>query len=150
VWKLTVRFSVNTPFITSLINDSCISPPFIQTRLGGGGTTDKAVYNATSGIFTFANLITDAMNVCINGNCALPGETPVVDNGCYGAVSVFSIDYDAPLGRAQGMIRQALTPLVAYENPDAKMKLKVRDEMSSKCFPSGGLLSLDSCGLILY
>ncbi|OAL20175.1 hypothetical protein AYO22_09147 [Fonsecaea multimorphosa] len=124
--------SVNTPVITSLTNDSCVNPPFIQTRLGGGATTDKAVYNATTGLFTYANLITDGNNVCINGNCALPGETPVVDNGCYGAVSVFSIDYDAPQGPAQHGIRAALQPLVAYENPDAKMLVKARDSMSSK------------------
>ncbi|KIX94416.1 uncharacterized protein Z520_09802 [Fonsecaea multimorphosa CBS 102226] len=124
--------NVNTPVITSLTNDSCVNPPFIQTRLGGGATTDKAVYNATTGLFTYANLITDGNNVCINGNCALPGETPVVDNGCYGAVSVFSIDYDAPQGPAQHGIRAALQPLVAYENPDAKMLVKARDSMSSK------------------
>lgn len=103
--------------------------------MGGGATTDKAVWNATSGIFTYQNLITDGTNVCINGNCALPGETPVVDNGCYGAVSVFTIDYDAPMGHAQTAIRASLLPLVAFENPDAKMMLKVRDSMSSKWQP---------------
>ncbi|KIW95165.1 5'/3'-nucleotidase SurE [Cladophialophora bantiana CBS 173.52] len=110
--------NVNTPVITSPTNDSCVNPPSIQTRLGGGATTDKAI------------LITDGNNVCINGNCALPGETPVVDNGCYGSVSVFSIDYDAPMGPAQHGLRAALQPLVAYENPDAKMMLKARESMS--------------------
>ncbi|OCT51594.1 Acid phosphatase [Cladophialophora carrionii] len=132
ILPLGYGLNVNTPFITSLTNDSCVNPPFIQTRLGGGGTTDKAVWNATSGIFTFANLITEGNNVCINGNCALPGETPVVDNGCYGAVSVFTIDTDAPLGAAQDSVRAALQPLVAYENPDAKMMMKVRETESSE------------------
>ena len=138
VERLLSDHSVNTPIITSLTNDSCVNPPFIQTRLGGGGFTDKAVYNATSGLFKYANLITDGNNVCINGDCALPGETPIVDDGCYGAVSVFSIDYDAPLGSAQTGIRAALQPLVAYENPDAKMMLKARESMSRKSSaPSG-------------
>jgi 5'-nucleotidase len=109
-----------------------VNPPFIQTRLGGGGTTDKAVWNATSGIFAFQNLITDGNNVCINGDCALPGETPIVDNGCYGAVSVFTIDTDAPMGPAQDAVRGALQPLVAFANPDAKMMLKVRETESSE------------------
>ncbi|EXJ68289.1 uncharacterized protein A1O5_08904 [Cladophialophora psammophila CBS 110553] len=103
-----------------------------DTRLGGGATIDKAVYNATTGIFTYENLITDGNNVCINCNCALPSETPVVDNGCYGSVSVFSIDYDVPMGPAQHRLRAALQPLVAYENSDAKMMLKARESMSSK------------------
>ena len=38
---------------------------------------------------------TKAINVCHNGNCKLPGET-IVSAGCGTAVSVFSIDYDAP------------------------------------------------------
>ncbi|KAK5257379.1 hypothetical protein LTR40_009616 [Exophiala xenobiotica] len=124
--------NVNTPFITSFTNASCVAPPLIQTRFTGGGFTDNAVYNATSGLFTYGNKLTDAINRCINGNCALPGETDVVDNGCYGSVSVFTIDYDAPLGRDQAGIRVALTPTVAFENPDAKMKVKVRTELTGK------------------
>jgi hypothetical protein len=109
-----------------------VAPPLIQTRFTGGGFTDNAVYNATSGLFTYGNKLTDAINRCINGNCALPGETDVVDNGCYGSVSVFTIDYDAPLGRDQAGIRIALTPTVAFENPDAKMKVKARNELTGK------------------
>jgi hypothetical protein len=123
---------VNTPFITSLTNDSCVNPPLIQTRMGGGGTTDLAVWNATTGLFHYANLITDGNNVCINGNCALPGENAVVNDGCYGSVSVFTIDADAPMGAAQRAVRAAMQPLVAFENPDAKMMLKARATESSK------------------
>ncbi|KIX08116.1 5'/3'-nucleotidase SurE [Rhinocladiella mackenziei CBS 650.93] len=124
--------NVNTPYITSLTNDSCVAPPFIQTRIGGGGFTDKAVYNETSGTFTYGNLLTAAINRCINGNCALPGETSVVDGGCYTSVSVFTIDYDAPLGRDQGKLRGMLTPLVKFENPDAKMKIKAREAWTAE------------------
>ncbi len=93
--------------------------------MGGGGTTDAAIYNSTTGLFHYQNLISDGNNVCINGDCSLPGETPIVDNGCFASVSVFTIDYDAPLGPAQHGIRTPLLPLVAYENPGAKMMLKV-------------------------
>ena len=107
--------SVNTPYITSLTNTSCISPPFIQSRLTGGAFTDTAVYNETRGTFTYGNLDTPALNRCINGDCSLPGETDVVDSGCYSSVSVFTIDYDAPLGADQANIRGELQPLVAYQ-----------------------------------
>lgn len=126
--------SVNFPFITSLTNDSCVAPPLVQTRLNGGAFTDKAVYNATTGLFKYGNKVTAAINRCINGNCALPGETSVVDGGCYGSVSVFSIDYDAPVGHEQAALRAAMTPVVAFENPDAKMRVKVRSELTGK-FP---------------
>ncbi len=117
--------------------------------MGGGGTTDLAVYNATTGLFHYQNLITDGNNACINGNWALPGETPIVDNGCFASVSVFTIDYDAPMGRAQAGIRSALQPLVAYENPDAKMMLKVREADSSEYFLMEALLVLSNEEMIL-
>ncbi|EXJ86076.1 hypothetical protein A1O1_06445 [Capronia coronata CBS 617.96] len=133
--------SVNAPFITSLTNDSCISPSFIQTRITGGAVTDRTVYNATTGTFGFANELTAAINTCINGDCALPGETDVVDSGCAVAVSVFSIDYDAPLGPAQAGVRQALAPLVGFEKAERgkgskrSIMVKAREGLSSKCGP---------------
>lgn len=87
-----------------------------QTRLTGGAFTDSVVYNKTTGLFTYGNLLTSSLNRCINVNCALPGETDIVDSGCFTAVGVFSIDYDAPVGRDQGMFRQALSPLVVYQD----------------------------------
>ncbi|KAJ9624745.1 hypothetical protein H2204_010647 [Knufia peltigerae] len=124
--------NVNFPFITSLTNDSCVAPPLIQTRLNGGAFTDKAVYNATTGLFKYGNKVTAALNRCINGNCALPGETPVVNGGCYGSVSVFSIDYDAPVGHDQAALRAAMTSVVAFENPDSKMRVRVRNELTDE------------------
>jgi 5'-nucleotidase len=121
--------SVNTPYITSLTNDSCIDPPFIQTRLTGGAFTDEAVYNETSGLFTFGNLLTDALNRCINGNCALPGETTVVNSGCNTAVSVFTIDYDAPVGKDQGTVRAKLNGLAGGWKHSGRM---TRAEVTSK------------------
>ncbi|EXJ85287.1 hypothetical protein A1O3_05962 [Capronia epimyces CBS 606.96] len=124
--------NVNAPFITSLTNDSCVSPSFVQTRFTGGAFTDKVVYNATSGTFNYGNDLTGGINTCINGNCTLPGETDVVDGGCSVTVSVFTIDYDAPLGLAQAKVRGALTPLVAFENPSAKVRIRSRDDLSKE------------------
>jgi len=112
--------SVNTPVISSLINDSCVNPPFIQTRLTGGAFSDTARLNTTTGLFSYGNIASAGLNRCINGNCTLPGETDVVDGGCYSAVSVFTVDYDAPTGSDQAGIRSALSGLVQYENPTRK------------------------------
>lgn len=120
---------VNTPYITSLTNDSCVDPPFIQTRLTGGAFTDEAVYNETTGLFTYGNLLTSALNRCINGNCALPGETTVVNSGCNSAVSVFTIDYDAPVGRDQAAIRAKLGSLAGGWKHSGRM---ARAEVESK------------------
>ena len=117
--------NVNNPYITSLANTSCVGPPFVQTRLTGGAFTDSAVYDATKGTFTYGNHVGAGVNRCINGNCALPGETNVVGDGCCSSVSVFTVDYDAPRGADQVGVRSALAPLVLYESPD-KMAREVR------------------------
>jgi 5'-nucleotidase len=106
--------NVNYPAITSFDNKSCIHPPFIQTRLTGGAFTDKAVYNATTKLFTFGNVLGSGVNRCINGDCRLPGETDVT-SGCKSSVSVFSIDYDAPLGHDTSHTQERLLPLVQFE-----------------------------------
>ena len=123
--------SVNTPFITSFTNDSCVDPPFVQTRFGGGSFTDIAVYNETTGLFRYGNYLSEGVNRCINGDCSLPGETPIVDDGCAASVSVFTIDYDAPLGPDQGGVRTALSPLVHFEGGHG-MRVKARAGLSSK------------------
>ncbi|EHY55841.1 hypothetical protein HRR83_006775 [Exophiala dermatitidis] len=122
--------NVNAPFITSLTNDTCVSPSFYQTRITGGAMTDRAIYNKTTGLFTYGNAMTEGLNTCINGDCSLPGETDVVDDGCSVAVSVFSIDYTAPLGAANTGIRDALSPLVQFPNKNGKMMIKARDTLT--------------------
>lgn len=106
--------TVNTPFITSLTNDSCVDPPYIQSRLTGGANYDIAVFNKTRGTFTYGNIVPPGGNVCYNGDCSLPGETTVVNSGCKTSVSVFTVDYDAPSGPTQNNIRSRLEPLVKY------------------------------------
>jgi hypothetical protein len=126
--------SVNTPLITSFTNDSCVAPRFIQTRFSGGGFTDSALYNATTGTFHYGNYLGAGVNRCINGNCALPGETSVVNEGCYATVSVFTVDYSAPLGKDQTDLRVAMEPLVAFQDPTSKMAVKARGILTSTCF----------------
>lgn len=107
--------NVNYPSITSLTNTSCVAPLFYQTRLTGGALTDSAVFNASSGLFTYGNFQPAAgagVNTCINGDCKLPGETTVVNSGCNSAVSVFTVDYDAPETKATKKVMKSLTPLV--------------------------------------
>ncbi|KAI6913503.1 hypothetical protein KC318_g1662 [Hortaea werneckii] len=98
---------------------SCCRKPisaFIQTRLTGGAVTDIAAYNETSQTFHYEPIVPEGgINACINGDCSLPGETEVVEDSCYGAVSVFTVDYSAPLGDATTDIRQRLTPLVSFQ-----------------------------------
>jgi 5'-nucleotidase len=96
ILPLGYGINVNIPLITSFINNSCVNPPYIMTRFTGGAIVDKAVYNATTGLFTFGNLVTDGVNQCLNGDCSLPGETDVVGSGCKSSVTVFTVDYDAP------------------------------------------------------
>ncbi|MCJ1238662.1 hypothetical protein MMC14_006653 [Varicellaria rhodocarpa] len=108
--------NVNYPYITSFTNSSCVAPPFIQTRLTGGADIDTAVFNATSRLFTYGNIVADGVNACINGDCSLPGETNVVSAGCQGSVSVFTVDYDAPISGATNAVRKSLQPLVSYAN----------------------------------
>ena len=82
----------------------------------GGADVDKAVFNKTSGLFTFGDIVSAGANNCINGDCSLPGETTVVDSGCFSAVTVFTVDYDAPISAGTQSVRAALEPLVKYQN----------------------------------
>jgi len=111
--------NVNIPLISSFTDSSCIDPPFIQTRLTGSAVVDRAAYNETTGLFSYASLVTDGVNTCINGNCSLPGETAILNAGCQSAVSVFTVDYDAPIGGSCSVgpnVRSLLEPLVQYAN----------------------------------
>jgi len=102
--------NVNLP----VMNSTCTLPKYIQTRMTGGAVVGKAVYNATSGIFTFGTDVNPAVNTCINGDCSLPGETNIV-LGCSVSVSVFTTDYDAPTCNGVD-VRTGLLPLVQYLN----------------------------------
>ncbi|TVY90208.1 Acid phosphatase [Lachnellula willkommii] len=111
--------NVNIPYITSFTNDSCVNPPFVQTRMTGDADIDYAAFNETTGLFSYQDLVEPGTNQCINGDCSLPGETAILNVGCQSAVSVFTVDYDAPIGGACKSgpdVRSWLAPLVQYAN----------------------------------
>ncbi|KAK0654243.1 Acid phosphatase [Lasiodiplodia hormozganensis] len=113
VLPLGYGLNVNFPTITSFTNDSCVDPPFILTRLTGGALSDIAVYNETTKLFRYGDIVGPGVNICINGDCSLPGETEVVDGrSCRSAVSVFTVDYDAPIGKNTTSVQHKLAPLV--------------------------------------
>ena len=82
----------------------------------GGAEVDTAVFNKTTGLFTYGSVEPAGLNTCINGDCSLPGETNVVDSGCYSSVTVFTVDYDAPNCGGAKHVRPLLEPLVKYQN----------------------------------
>lgn len=97
VLPLGYGVSVNFPLISSFNDDSCVNPPYIRARMTGDGAfTSKAVYNNDTGLFGSANFADDGTNMCINGDCSLPGEVEVLNSHCKSSVVLFTIDYDAP------------------------------------------------------
>lgn len=128
ILPLGYGINVNSPVITSLTNNSCVNPPYIQTRMTGRAFTDSAVYDPSTGLFHYANYVGSGINRCINGDCSLPGETAVVGNGCFTAVSVFTVDYDAPTGSDQDSVRKGLSPLVGNQKPTSRA-MYARDQV---------------------
>lgn len=82
----------------------------------GGAEVDTAVLNETTGLFSYGSVEPAGLNTCINGDCSLPGETNVVDSGCFSSVTVFTVDYDAPNCAGSANVRPLLQPLVQYQN----------------------------------
>ena len=99
VLPLGYGLNVNMPYITSFDNDSCADPLFIHTRLTGDAWSYGVTFNAANGLFTPGLKVgsnATGINVCLNGDCGLIGEMALIAKGCYSAVSVFTVDYDAP------------------------------------------------------
>lgn len=80
--------------------------------MSGNAHINEAVFDPAKGIFTWANLKPYAagVNACVNGDCTLPGETYVVENGRV-SVSVYITDYDAPTGEYTESIMKRIKPL---------------------------------------
>ncbi|KAF3168521.1 hypothetical protein TWF788_010874 [Orbilia oligospora] len=112
--------NVNFPYISTKATalsagSSCMNPPFVYTRLTGGAATNIAAYNEETGIFNWAsNFTSPGVNACINGDCELPGETDVIKE-CKSAISIFTIDYDAPSCGGAERIGELLVGLVENE-----------------------------------
>jgi len=95
---LGVGLNVNFPVFGP--NSNCTEPPFTLTRLTGGALTDKLVIDPATGFPKYEDLVAPGVNVALNGAPFLPGET-TVSATCRTAVSVFSVDYDAPTKAAE-------------------------------------------------
>ncbi|KAJ6263894.1 Exopolyphosphatase [Drechslerella dactyloides] len=110
--------NINFPYIgvSSLGSEpACLDPTFVHSRLTGGATTNIAVYDEETGLFSYINNFTSpGVNTCINGDCLLPGETDVIKE-CKTSISVFTVDYDAPTCGGAAKVRELLDGLV--ENP---------------------------------
>ncbi|EPE03842.1 acid phosphatase precursor [Ophiostoma piceae UAMH 11346] len=123
VLPLGYGLSVNIPLITSFASSDCVNPPFVLARMTGGGEfTSKAVYDNATGLFSSANFADAGTNMCINGDCSLPGEIEVINSGCKSSVVVFTTDYDAPYSNLGGSVVDpyALLPsLVQLNNATA-------------------------------
>ena len=93
ILPLGYGMNVNIPPLTT--NNT--SPAIVQTRMTGNAEVDEAVPGETPGTFTWANIRPYAagVNACYNGDCSLPGETYVVQNGKV-SVSLYTVDYTAP------------------------------------------------------
>jgi 5'-nucleotidase len=91
---LPLGYGVNVN-IPPLVNSTM--PPVIKTRLTGNANTDVAVYNETTGLFTWDNIDPPAagINAAYNGDTSLPGETLIVAEGGV-SVSLFTMDFTAP------------------------------------------------------
>ena len=100
--------NVNIP----ALNSSCLNPPFVQSRFTGGAGIPIAQYNSSSKLIQVANNnyfgdISPGENQCYNGDCSLPGESIVVTS-CMTAVTIFTVDYDAPKNGQTAMVEQLL------------------------------------------
>ncbi|KAF1839381.1 acid phosphatase precursor [Decorospora gaudefroyi] len=91
---LPLGYGVNVN-IPELVNNTM--PPVVKTRITGNANTDVAVYNETTGLFTWDNIdpLAAGINAAYNGDISLPGETWVVAGGGV-SVSLFTLDFTAP------------------------------------------------------
>lgn len=84
-------------------NEACVDPEWTWTRLTGQSTPGFSVnFNETSGEFALGyGQSYKPLTVCYNGDCSLTSESYVTTEfGCSSAISVFTIDWDAPLNVA--------------------------------------------------
>lgn len=92
-----------------------------QTRMTGGAYVDKIVINPATNLPTYQNIVSPGTNTCYNGDCRLQGEQDFVNQDpCAGAVTIYSVDYDAPTsayGRAAPHFSQSIKGLNAGSLP---------------------------------
>lgn len=100
--------NVNIPHLSA--NNT--SPKIVQTRMTGNAHVNEAVFDPAKGTFTWANIKPYAagVNACVNGDCSLPGETYVVENGGV-SVSLYITDYTAPNSWYTESLMKRIEPL---------------------------------------
>ncbi|SNX87881.1 related to Acid phosphatase precursor [Melanopsichium pennsylvanicum] len=114
ILPLGIGLSINFPKIVPTGN--CTNLTFVHTRLTGKALIDRFVVNGTTGLPTYQDDASDGINACNSGDCSLPGETDVVNNGnCQASASIYSVDYDAPINATQNVI-SALTTGISSLN----------------------------------
>ncbi|KAG7696942.1 hypothetical protein KL930_002607 [Ogataea haglerorum] len=89
--------NVNFPPAGSDIDASCRELTFRHTRFTGSKSLAyKVAYNSTAENMEQTTLTTLAVQNCAAGDCELPDEYTVINNGnCEGTISVFTLDFDA-------------------------------------------------------
>lgn len=107
ILPLGIGLTVNYPRIAPTGN--CTNLTWTHTRLTGKAVIDRFVINGTTGLPTYANYVSEGVNACLAGDCSLPGETDVIENGnCQATASIYSVDYDAPINATADVV-SALT-----------------------------------------
>jgi 5'-nucleotidase len=103
-YGLTVNIPAMTPNNTN--------PDIFQTRMTGNANVNEAVWDEKRGTFTWANIRPYAagVNTCVNGDCSLPGETYIVENGGV-SMSIYVVDYTSPMSCYTDSIIKRLKPL---------------------------------------
>ncbi len=69
----------------------------------------SVAFHATTGLFAAGLKVGDnapGIDFCPNGDSGLIGKTALIAKGCYSAVSVFTVDYDAPSYARVQLIRR--------------------------------------------
>ncbi|ODQ79044.1 hypothetical protein BABINDRAFT_162116 [Babjeviella inositovora NRRL Y-12698] len=96
VLPVSVGINVNFPPVGDQAQN-CDDPNWVLSRLTGSDAYGfKLVLNQTTGLFQTVPTKFIGLANAVNGDVTLPGENTVV-NGCSSSVSVFSVDYDAPV-----------------------------------------------------
>ncbi|KAJ1024184.1 hypothetical protein NDA16_003023 [Ustilago loliicola] len=114
ILPLGIGLTVNYPAIAPTGN--CSKLTWVHTRLTGKALVDRFVVNATTGLPTYADFVSEGVNACNSGDCSLPGETDVVKNGqCQASASIYLVDYDAPTNATANVI-SALTSGISSLN----------------------------------
>lgn len=112
IFPLGYGANVNIPPLSA--NYSKIE--FVQTRMTGSAHVNEAVLDPAEGTFTWANIKPYAagVNTCVNGDCSLPGETYVVENGAV-SMSFYIVDYTSPSTPYTKSLMNRIKPLVTSD-----------------------------------